>query len=125
MQKYGEKSTNPQGVSFYVFANYIFSNDNSIFNQFKASVYQNMDHTLTHYYINSSHNTYLMENQLTGKSSTQAYINVFNKGCRCVEIDCWDGANDEPVVYHGHTLTSKILFKDVIQTIKDHGFVHS
>lgn len=37
-------------------------------------------------------------------------------------VDCWDGPDDEPIIYHGHTLTSKILFKDVIQVIKDYAF---
>ena len=37
-------------------------------------------------------------------------------------VDCWDGPNNEPIIYHGHTLTSKILFKDVIQGIKDYAF---
>ena len=32
-------------------------------------------------------------------------------------VDIWNGDNNEPVVYHGHTFTSKILFKDVIQEI--------
>jgi hypothetical protein len=32
--------------------------------------------------------------------------------CRCVELDCWDG-EDDPVVYHGHTLTSKLCFRKV------------
>ncbi len=30
-------------------------------------------------------------------------------------MDCWDGEDGEPIIYHGYTLTSKILFKDVIQ----------
>lgn len=43
--------------------------------------------------------------------------------CYCLSVvDCWDGDNDEPIIYHGHTLTSKILFKDVILAIKEHSF---
>lgn len=28
----------------------------------------------------------------------------------------------EPVVYHGYTLTNKILFKEVIGTVEQHAF---
>ncbi|KFO36589.1 1-phosphatidylinositol-4,5-bisphosphate phosphodiesterase zeta-1 [Fukomys damarensis] len=47
------------------------------------------------------------------------------KGCRCLEIDCWDGSQAEPVVYHGYTLTSKLLFKTVIQAIHKYAFMTS
>ena len=37
-------------------------------------------------------------------------------------LDCWNGDNGEVVIYHGRTLTSKILFEDVIKCINDYGF---
>ncbi|KAG7319482.1 hypothetical protein KOW79_016625 [Hemibagrus wyckioides] len=85
-------------------------------------VYQDMSQPLNHYFISSSHNTYLLKDQLKGPSSTEGYIRALTKGCRCVELDVWDGADGEPVIYHGYTLTSKILFKDVIQAVKDYAF---
>lgn len=47
---------------------------------------------------------------------------ALKRGCRCVEVDCWDGGDGEPIVYHGHTWTSKILFKDVVSTLKEYAF---
>lgn len=42
-----------------------------------------------------------------------------------MELDCWEGPGGEPVIYHGHTLTSKILFRDVVQAVRDHAFTVS
>ncbi|NXH50308.1 PLCD3 phosphodiesterase, partial [Dicaeum eximium] len=107
------------------FMMYLLSAAGDILNQEHTKVHQDMSQPLSHYFISSSHNTYLTRNQIGGTSSTDAYVRVLRAGCRCVELDCWEGSDGEPVVYHGHTLTSKILFRDVIESIRDSAFEKS
>jgi len=83
---------------------------------------QSMDYPTTDYFVYSSHNTYLKGHQLYGDSSVEMYAYAINLGCRCVELDCWDGPNNEPKITHGMTFTSDILFKDVLKNIKDNAF---
>ncbi|XP_060732797.1 1-phosphatidylinositol 4,5-bisphosphate phosphodiesterase delta-4 [Tachysurus vachellii] len=104
------------------FLMYLISAEGSIFNTEHQRLYQDMTQPLNHYFISSSHNTYLLDDQLKGRSSVEAYIKALKRGCRCVEVDCWDGPNGEPIVYHGHTFTSKILFKDVVSTVAKYAF---
>uniref|UniRef100_A0A8C5BWM8 Phosphoinositide phospholipase C n=1 Tax=Gadus morhua TaxID=8049 RepID=A0A8C5BWM8_GADMO len=117
-----EMGEGPGSMSLDGFQLYLCSQEGSIFNTSHKDLYQDMSQPLSHYFLSSSHNTYLLEDQLRGQSSLEAYIQALKRGCRCVEIDCWDGPDDEPVVYHGHTLTSKILFRDVIATISEYAF---
>jgi Ca2+-binding EF-hand superfamily protein len=117
-----EDGKNKNLLSLDGFTQYMLSHDNDIFKREHRQIYQDMSRPLSHYFIASSHNTYLEADQISGPSSIDCYIRALNDGCRCVELDCWDGDNDEPVIYHGHTLTSKILFKDVITAIKDNAF---
>uniref|UniRef100_A0AAQ5XCP0 Phosphoinositide phospholipase C n=1 Tax=Amphiprion ocellaris TaxID=80972 RepID=A0AAQ5XCP0_AMPOC len=104
------------------FTMYMLSLENDVFNPDHARVHQDMSRPLAHYFISSSHNTYLTKDQVTSASSTEPYIRALNQGCRCVELDCWDGDKGEPVIYHGHTLTSKVPFKEVIETIAQYAF---
>ncbi|KAM4770806.1 1-phosphatidylinositol 4,5-bisphosphate phosphodiesterase eta-1 isoform 1-T1 [Rhinophrynus dorsalis] len=105
------------------FTSFMRSPAGDIFNPLHCEIYQDMDQPLCNYYIASSHNTYLTGDQLLSQSKVDMYAWVLQDGCRCIEVDCWDGPDGEPVVHHGYTLTSKIPFKDVVETINKHAFV--
>lgn len=85
----------------------------------------NLSRPLNEYFISSSHNTYLLGRQVAGESSVEGYIRVLQHGCRCVEIDCWDGDDGRPIVTHGHTGTSEVYFTDVIAAIGKYAFLAS
>ena len=78
------------------FNDFLSSQYNDAFNPQHNTVYHDMTMPLSHYYIASSHNTYLEGNQLKSRSSSDMYIRVLKSGCRCVEIDAWDGDDGTP-----------------------------
>ena len=114
-----------QYLTLQGFSKFLSSDYGNVFNPYMKEIYQNMDRPLTDYFIYSSHNTYLEGNQLSGWSSSDMYMRVLKAGCRCVELDCWNGDNGEPIIFHGHTLTTRILFEDAIRAIRDYAFVSS
>lgn len=109
------------------FIRYLMSDENAPVFLDRLDIYMEMDQPLAHYYINSSHNTYLIGRQFGGKSSVEIYRQVLLAGCRCVELDCWDGRgeDEEPIITHGKAMCTDILFKDVMYAIRDCAFVTS
>ncbi|XP_038071375.1 1-phosphatidylinositol 4,5-bisphosphate phosphodiesterase beta-1-like isoform X14 [Patiria miniata] len=103
---------------------YLLSEKNSIVGPDAYLLCDDMEQPISHYFINSSHNTYLTGHQLTGKSSVEMYRQALLCGCRCVELDCWDGktAEEEPIITHGFTMCTEVSFKEVIEAIKETAF---
>eukprot|EP00064_Thunnus_orientalis_P012911 superscaffoldBa00002037_g12947 len=81
------RKTNDPEFTVSEFLSFLFSKENSLWDE-KFSEISNLDmnNPLSHYWINSSHNTYLTGDQLRSESSTEAYVRCLRLGCRCVEL---------------------------------------
>uniref|UniRef100_A0A8C1MKP2 1-phosphatidylinositol 4,5-bisphosphate phosphodiesterase n=1 Tax=Cyprinus carpio TaxID=7962 RepID=A0A8C1MKP2_CYPCA len=111
-------------ISLMGFTKYLGGDENSVVPPERLDIIDDMNQPLSHYFINSSHNTYLTVGQLTGLSSVEMYRQVLLTGCRCIELDCWKGRppEEEPIITHGFTMTTEISFKEVIEAIAESAF---
>ena len=69
-----EASARARGVPYVIFQRLLTGRVNEAFSPARAELHQRMTHPLTHYYIASSHRTYLVADQLVGPSSSQRFV---------------------------------------------------
>ena len=61
---------------------YLLSDENAPVFLDRLDIYQDMDQPMPHYYVNSSHNTYLIGRQFGAKSSVEIYRQVIYKNMK-------------------------------------------
>ena len=88
---------NLQEFSFMLYSDFMSVYD---FDKIESDLFEGLP--LTDYFINSTHNTYLTGHQLHGVSSASMYSFAVLEGYRLVELDCYNGNNDDVIVTHGY-----------------------
>ncbi|KAF4532029.1 hypothetical protein B566_EDAN015008 [Ephemera danica] len=104
-----EKLRNERKLSKEGLIRYLMSDENAPVFLDRLDFFMDMDQPLAHYYINSSHNTYLSGKQFGGKSTVEMYRQTMLAGCR---IDF-------------HNSMYRCIHNDVIIALRDTAFVSS
>ena len=134
LDRYVEESS-AERVTRSRFVAYLMSDSNDLMNpQMGKPGYEDMTSPLSHYWINTSHDTYLarfsdgfgtrrkVENApQTLSVDLQMYTEALLRGVRALEIDTWDGISGGPVVARCKPEASSeftIMFSDVLRAVR-------
>lgn len=114
-----------KGLNLDGFFRYLFSDANVSLSPDKK-VHHDMTAPLSHYFIYTSHNTYLTGNQLNSDCSDVPIIKALQRGVRVIELDMWPNSSKDNVdILHGGTLTPPVELIQCLKSIKEHAFVAS
>uniref|UniRef100_H3BBC6 Phosphoinositide phospholipase C n=1 Tax=Latimeria chalumnae TaxID=7897 RepID=H3BBC6_LATCH len=107
------------------FTQYLLSTECDIFDPEHKNVCHDMTQPLSHYYINASHNTYLIEDQFRGPADINGYVRALKMGCRSIELDVCDGPDSEPIICNRNSMAPPIAFRTVVEVVNKYAFIAS
>eukprot|EP00980_Cylindrotheca_fusiformis_P022384 scaffold9264_cov123-Cylindrotheca_fusiformis.AAC.5 len=121
-----DQQQTPQQQDLYMlqqhrFHEFLHSELNDAYDPEAQYSHQRMDRPISEYWINSSHHTYLTGGKLRSKPSCEGYMKALMRGCKCLELDCWDGPSrhGKPIPVVGHTsCNTKLEFRQVCEVVK-------
>lgn len=110
-----EKEPRLSKSKFYL---HLFSDANDALNPSRGKVgSDDMSHPLSHYWICSSHDTYLSHWNTVAEYDELMYLTVLYRGVRCLELDVWDH-EDGPVICREHPSGENAQYLSVNKVLK-------
>ncbi len=88
----------------------------------KIFTYEILEEPLKNFYINTSHNSYLANNQIFGRSREQNTLGILYTGARCIELDIISDKNNTPIVSHDGWDVYKSTFESHCKVISEFAF---
>lgn len=84
-QRESKNFANNSVIEIAGFTNYLLCDECCLFDATHRCVCHEMNHPFAHYFIAASYNTYLVEDQLKGPSSSDGYLSALKRNCRFIE----------------------------------------
>lgn len=102
-------------ITFEEFCCFIFSPLNSAYDPKHTHTLQ-LQYPLSHYYVNTSFNTYLWGDSLYGSVSIEYYLRALERGCRFIQLNIFDGI-EGPIISKNSSLQDFIMLEHLLQLL--------